>query len=272
MWNFCISELYKDIRERSCSPTSSRRRPSEKAAHGSSTTLGTQSFKTPSKEASYLVRIPLKQRTTSRALHPRSKSRCQITGLNALEASPRRDLRCRNGACAGGTFQVLPEPQRLRHLLRHDSCRKRHLVGGNFQRHARNELGHTNARGSLFTLWQAKRHGYHVLSMRRKTKRLYRRLGKKSSSHTEITSPKKKLPFGHSAERDASGNISHIVLSQTDGIRTGSTGPASKPKENQGETFVLWDDIFVNDEESNDRHFGAVQRSSMPENLDKPQR
>ena len=44
-----------------------------------------------------------------------------ISGLQALDVSPQRDQRGRHGTCAARTCSVLPQSQRLRNLLRHDS-------------------------------------------------------------------------------------------------------------------------------------------------------
>ena len=69
-------------------------------------------------------RLRTRLRTISSLLHAcqplGQQFRQKVQGVQTHKVSARHDLRCGHEACAGRTYEVLPDSQRLRYLLRHD--------------------------------------------------------------------------------------------------------------------------------------------------------
>ena len=99
MYIRAVQQHSAQIRRTSCG-----RKSFEKALRKSSTTWSLRSSRQPSTVCLTFVN-PMDK-------NPGKK--------HSYEASPRRDFRCGHGGCAEGELRVLPNSQRLRHLLQND--------------------------------------------------------------------------------------------------------------------------------------------------------
>ena len=119
--------------------------------------------------------------------NPDSKHKAYKT----FEASPRRGLRCGDRGSAKGEFRVLPNPQRLRHLLQHDpqgvhqKGHPHHGQGRDIRQDARRGWTHTSNRSP----W--KNQGY--INFRACRKKIL--CSRKHCARPQNQSPQTKWPF-----------------------------------------------------------------------------